>query len=394
MTKRMICTFAAAHTNIEIYPFNNAGRTVRVVIPNNINGDALLIKFGNYYGDTPCVIQNATVCAYKAQKDITENMFVPITVNGESCFSVPCGAEILSDEIPLSVSAGDSIAVSLYYPNEEKPVSGNFLANFATRSQKGDYTHCPDMPCPKLWTKLSHTLMPWDASSAVTTLREVTVVQNKPETAAPQVIAILGDSIEQQGAWTTPFTEKLYNALPGAVSFCNLGIGGNRFLHPSPKRLHENYGISGKERYRRDILAIKGLTHVIFALGTNDIGLPGKDGVPETEQITAAQYREELCKTVAEFKNYGLKVYAATLLPRNINSSFDIKKEQLRREINDFIRTADIFDGILDFDLFMHDENGAVPEHYFLPDGLHPSIEGGKNLSDKTDINIFNINLQ
>ena len=43
------------------------------------------------------------------------------------------------------------------------------------------------------------------------------------------------------------------------------------------------YGHAGIERYRYDLLPIEGLTHAVFALGTNDLGHPGTGGAPEEE---------------------------------------------------------------------------------------------------------------
>ena len=33
---RRVCTFAVAHTDLSGQPFNNAGRTLRVLAPNNL----------------------------------------------------------------------------------------------------------------------------------------------------------------------------------------------------------------------------------------------------------------------------------------------------------------------------------------------------------------------
>lgn len=56
---------------------------------------------------------------------------------------------------------------------------------------------------------------------------------------------------------------------------CNLGIGGNRLLYGATPASRGMYGHAGIERYRYDLLPIEGLTHAVFALGTNDLGHPG-----------------------------------------------------------------------------------------------------------------------
>jgi lysophospholipase L1-like esterase len=55
----------------------------------------------------------------------------------------------------------------------------------------------------------------------------------------------------------------------------------------------------GIERYRYDLLPIEGLTHAVFALGTNDLGHPGTGGAPEEELITVDQYAAA-ARTIAD----------------------------------------------------------------------------------------------
>lgn len=382
-------TFSIAHTDISQQPFNNAQRTVRILVPNNLSGDGLYIKFSNYYSSRPVWVSCATI-ALSDKGELIPDTLCPITVHGDTSFAIVPLRDVYSDFIKFDVSPGKVFAISIYYPLEDKVTSGNFIGNFAQRSVKGQFCEAIALQQPKLWTKLSHSLMPNDVSSATTTLSSV-VVRRSDADKKPRVVAAFGDSIMQQGAWTTPFTLRLYHKYPGEISFCNLGIGGNRLLHDSPDALKGFYGKKGMERYVYDLLPIEGLTHVIFCLGTNDLGLPGKDGTPEAQLITVEQYKAGVQVLTQQLQQRGIKIYAGTLLPREISGVYTLEREAMRKEINAWIRTAGIFDAVIDFDNFVIDETDGIgmKKEYALADGLHPDIAGGKAIAENIDLELF-----
>ena len=206
---RRVCTFAVAHTDISAQPFNNAARTVRIFAPNNLSGSAVYVKFSNYYSDAPVWVGNATIGLADAKGRLVPDTVRPLTVHGDTSFALVPQRDVFSDRVALPVQPGCTIAVSLYYPGGEKVTSGNFVGIFANRSVKGDHCVAPALPKARLWTDLSKSVLPWDISSATTTLSEV-IVEQDDALPAPRVVAMFGDSIMQQGAWVTPFTARLY----------------------------------------------------------------------------------------------------------------------------------------------------------------------------------------
>ena len=238
---RRVCTFAVAHTDISAQPFNNAARTVRIFAPNNLSGSAVYVKFSNYYSDGPVWVGNATIGLADAKGRLVPDTVRPLTVHGDTSFALVPQRDVFSDRVALPVQPGCTIAVSLYYPGGEKVTSGNFVGIFANRSVKGDHCDAPALPKARLWTDLSKSVLPWDISSATTTLSEV-IVEQDDALPAPRVVAMFGDSIMQQGAWVTPFTARLYEHFRGEVSVCNLGIGGNRLLYGATPASRGMYG--------------------------------------------------------------------------------------------------------------------------------------------------------
>ncbi|MDD3429268.1 MAG: GDSL-type esterase/lipase family protein [Oscillospiraceae bacterium] len=388
MTER-VTTFAIAQTRLVPHTFNNAQRTMRLIVPNNIEGYALQIRLSNRFGSVPVWIGNATVAICDDKDTPNMDTMRTLTVNGDSNFAIVPQKTVYSDVIPLEVKPGQWIAISLYYPGSAKVESGNCVGNFGQRSVKGDFCQQQQLSAAKLWTQLSHTVVPWDASSAITTVDGV-LVHTKAQV-SHRVVATFGDSIMQQGTWTTPFTAYLHKKYPGEISLCNMGIGGNRLLHDAPPLVNGNYGIQGMERYKWDLYDIEGLTHVIFCIGTNDLGLPGKEGAPEEELITPQEYQTAVTAFVADMHSRGVKVYGATLLPRVLNLLYTQQRELLRQEINNWIKTCGIFDAVLDFEKVVQAEDGeaGMKKEYDLPDGLHPNLAGGKAIADSIDLELF-----
>jgi lysophospholipase L1-like esterase len=88
---------------------------------------------------------------------------------------------------------------------------------------------------------------------------------------------------------------------------------------------------------------------------------------------------------------HGIKVYGATLTPY-AGANYDSDKgEQIRGQVNDWIRTSGAFDAVIDFDKMTRDP--ANPTR-FLPaddsgDHLHPGDDGYKAMGGGIDLNLF-----
>lgn len=386
---RRVCTFAVAHTDLSAQPFNNAGRTVRILVPNNLPGNAVFVKFSNYYGGRPVWVGDATISLADEAGHLLAGSTRPLTVHGDTSFALVPQRDVFSDRVPLPVRPGQRLAISLYYPLNDRVISGNFVGTFAARSTRGNYCALPQLPKARILSTLSRSVLPWDMTSAITTLSGV-LVEQPDEAPRPRVVAAFGDSIMQQGAWVTPFTHRLYQAFPGQASVCNLGIGGNRLLYPSPAGVRGLYGRAGVERFSWDLASIEGLSHAILCLGTNDLGLPGKDGAPEQELISLADYQAAVTALVQQLHLRGIKVFAGLLLPRAINRIYTPEREQMRLTINRWLTHCGLFDAVLNLGAPIAAESGpGMKKEYALPDGLHPNRAGGQAIADAIDLALF-----
>jgi lysophospholipase L1-like esterase len=204
-----------------------------------------------------------------------------------------------------------------------------------------------------------------------------------------QTIVAFGDSITDGTAstlngddrWPDVFSRRLHAAIGSRFSLVNAGIGGNMVAGPA------NYaatpfagGPAAAERLERDVLSLPNVAKVVWLEGINDFGNAGADPAKVEDGVRA------IVKTLRE-RLPGVKIYMATLTSSLNSTNADYGKpavDEKRRAYNQFIRTAGIFDGVIDFDAATSDPNTGELKPEFRPnstvggpgDGLHPNRAG------------------
>lgn len=384
--------FSVAHTNMRVPPFNNHGRTLRVTTESNTDAYAITVRFSNRYGDKPLPIGAVSLALCNEHGELIPNTLVPLTVGGVLDFVLEPGMDMISDRVRFPLMHGDILALNIYYPTEEKVISGNWVGSGALRSRFGNFSADARLPGPNLVSRFARTVAASDMTVMTTSVCEIIAHSNTPG----NVVGCFGDSITQQSNWTSPLSKLLHRAYPGKISLCNLGIGGNRLLKDSPTSMGGLNGAAGMHRYQWDLLPLHGLTHAILQIGTNDIGLPGTYGVPDSDLITPQRYIDEMHRISRDLQTRNIKVYVATLPPRPILRPYTEARELLRMQMNELIRSSIVFDAVLDFDAVLRRDDGkpGMRDGSALPDGLHPSPYGGLLIAKSIDLDLFGGNLR
>jgi lysophospholipase L1-like esterase len=207
----------------------------------------------------------------------------------------------------------------------------------------------------------------------------VSAIEVRTEAQA-DVIVCFGDSITQQSTWTLPLARMLNENGHKAVVL-NAGIGGNRLLLGPPEPALQVFGPAAIQRFERDVLGVTGVTSVIFALGTNDIGWIRKTEDMETAGANAVFSGLKLLAEKAHARK--ISVYAATLTPRGGSLDYSPEQERERLRLNEMIRNADCFDKVIDFAEAAADtdNSGILAPHCDSGDHLHPSALGGLQMA-------------
>jgi len=371
-------TWTAAPAPGEGAAFSN--HTLRMVPRVSIGGRMLRVRISNAYGTRPLAIGAACVGLRSTGPAVVPGSNRRLTFGRETSATIAAGALVVSDSVELEFASLSDLAVSVHLPGD-LPASFGITGRYARQtnyvSPPGNFAAEEVMPVGRLTDD-------WYFVCGVD------VVAPK-ETGA---IVAVGDSLTDANisthdghhSWPSQLARRLMarqRERPMAVM--NQGLGGNRILH-------DIRGDSGLRRFDRDVLAQPGVTHTIIMLGTND--LRNRPGKPE-EEVTAPQLIAGLKQFAVRGQARGVKVIGGTLTPFEnetfLPGAWNPKREAVRQEVNDWLRKADGFDAIVDFDRALRD-----PDHptrmlpiYDCGDHLHPSDLGYRTMGDAIDLSLF-----
>lgn len=361
-------------------PFVN--QTLRQKLRISVGGEQIRVRFSNELGTTPLVIGAATLALAETESNIDRASLRNLTFGGEQSITIPAGAPALSDPINLAVEDLTELAISIYLPEETAPATLH-MGRSAYVSTAGDFTQRTDLDGAELTT--NHVYL---TGVYVSTTEDIAV------------LVTLGDSITD-GAASTPHS---YNSWPdhfaarvstGAagrkIAVVNHGISGNQVLR-------DGAGTSALTRFDRDVLSTPGLTHIVLLEGINDIGtggfaFPGTAGPPPADTSAAALiagYRQ----LIARAHSNGVKIFGATLTPfeGTFAGYYTPPKDEVRIDVNEWIRSSGEFDGVIDFEAAIRDEANprVMKAEYDSGDKLHPGDAGYKQMADSIDPALFN----
>lgn len=359
-------------------------QTVRQVLRISVGGDELRIRLSNEAGTMPVMIGAVSVAVTDTEARIVERTLQPLTFGGLRSIMIPAGAPMLSDPVALTVDDLSELAVSIYLP-DATPVTTVHSGRTAFISGEGDFTSATDLP----------------VAQKTTTMMFLSGVYVRPREATGVIVA-LGDSITDGTAstphshesWPDHLAERLSHRDGGArkMAVVNQGIAGNQVLL-------DGAGVSALARFDRDVLATPGLTHVVVLEGINDIGTGGLNfggvGGPTPPERTAADliagYRQLIAR--AHSMSPPVKIFAATLTPfeGTFEGYYTPAKDEVRIEVNEWIRSGGEFDAVVDFEQALRDPDNPrrMRPEYDSGDKLHPGDAGYARMAESIELAIF-----
>jgi lysophospholipase L1-like esterase len=146
--------------------------------------------------------------------------------------------------------------------------------------------------------------------------------------------------------------------------------------------------VSALARFERDVLAVPGITHLVFMEAINDIGVTSRAGqTPVTADEIISIYRQMIDR--AQMR--GIKVIGATLTPYQGAGYYSEIGETTRTTVNEWIRHTSLLDGVIDFDKAMQDPASPLKfkREYTNTDFLHPNDAGYKVMAESIDLGLF-----
>ena len=375
---RWVTAWATSQQSIGATQITNA--TVRMIARVTAGGESVRVRLDHTFGTDPLVIGAAYVGPVMRGAALAPGSNQPLRFGGSPSVTVAPGGTVESDPVAMRVIARQDLAVSLYIPEANVRPSQHNQANATSYvSDSGSGNVAADESAGVFTATTTSTF--W-----------LNGIDVRTRSATGTVVGF-GDSItdgtcttlDAHDRWEDWFATRLYLAAPDAhLAVVNEGIGGNTIsgegIRPPPT------SPPGLERLDRDVLSHAGVTHVVLFMGTNDI----------RRESSAARLIARMRDIAERVKSRGMSIIGTTIIPRHnraptgSNSGWTTAKTRIRREVNDWIRTGGVFDGVLDFDAVVRDP--ADPDRIapaFDCDGIHPNPRGYFEMGGAVPLELF-----
>ncbi|MGI5127993.1 GDSL-type esterase/lipase family protein [Pseudonocardia sp. CA-107938] len=338
-----------------------ADQTLHQVLHMAGGGDRLRVRLTNRHGRTPLTVAAAVVTTAASAPEHV------LTVDDAEKFVVPAGEEVVTDPVDLTVRPGEDLHLRLYLPEETGLATYSHMPMETARVVDGNQVTAPapadaDRVDARFYVSGVDVLVPDDTAIAVA----------------------FGDSWFEGVGSTIGANNRSVDVLNRRLTrgwVVNQGISGNRLLR-------DEVGEHALARFDRDVLAIPAVTHVLVHFGINDLGLPGMVGEPPARadalvagftELARRAHAADLTILAATIGPFGRAAYAGVSTPEGLAA---------RREVNDWIRTTDVFDAV--FDVARAVEDPDAPDHIRpdldAGDGMHLNDDGARAMAEAVDL--------
>ncbi|MEQ1951329.1 SGNH/GDSL hydrolase family protein [Mesorhizobium sp. CN2-181] len=356
--------------------------TIRQVARVSIGGDKVRIIVSNEYGKLPLKIGAAQIGVTKDGAAIQPGTGKAVTFSGSPSITIPPGAPVISDPIDLKVEPLSEVSVSLFFPESAPTTTMHWDGHQTAFIAAGNKVADEDLKADSKQTQRAFL---------------TGIMVEAPDDA--RAIVLFGDSItdgdgstvDGNDRWPDTLAERLAQAGGPPVAVLNQGISG-------AKVLSDRMGVNALARFDRDVLNQPNADTVVLMMGINDIGWPGSglalhDPEPTADDIIAG-YRQLIARAHAD----GMRIIGATLTPFGdsfagtpFEGYYTPEKEKIRLAVNEFIRSSNEFDGVIDFDKVVVDPTkpGYIKKEFDKGDHLHPNAAGYDAMANSIDLKLL-----
>lgn len=357
--------------------------TQRTYIQNNLSGKKIKIKFSNLYSNEKLILEKVVVGQRKPNHEQIEEV-IDITHQGKNRIVIEAGQEFYSDEILWNIDAQTEMVLSIYL--EEKTKVQSACSTWSAKSWhtvygvNGDYTY--DQKFVEKESKEIYPYVDVDANKAdiLVGVSEIKLYTDQKV----KTVALFGDSITHMSYYSDALIQRVYPLLSGKITILNRGIGGNRILNDATYVSEmpgggKCFGTAAIKRFEKDVYENDCPENVIILEGINDMMHPYLFGNKE-EIVTAKELQSGIERLIQIAHEKGSKVYLGTVMPFRDNAlEWLPDSEKVRLELNEWIRSQQIADGIVDFAKQVEKKENPeyMREDLHIGDGLHPNRKGG-----------------
>lgn len=349
-----------------------AGNSLRQIVQISIPGNKARIRLSNEFGTEPVEINAAEIAlavSGGSSSDVVEGSTRSVTFGGSESVTIAPGEYVTSDSFRLKMIPRANVAITLHFGEiSSELITGHPGSRTTSYIAEGWTSDFSDAVCTAHWYIINdiEVLAPSEAGAVV----------------------VLGDSItdgrgtttDGQDRWTDVLSRKLLSCRETEwLSVLNMGLGGNCILSGG-------LGPTGSSRYARDLFGQEGVKYVILFEGVNDLG--GSFDAVQTANNIIETYK----RIIDEAHTRGIRVFGATVTPFG-RSFYDLGNHlEGWTVLNDWIRSYDGFDGVIDFASVMAsagDSSVMNADYLFENDYLHFNSAGYSLMGNSVDPALF-----
>jgi len=368
-------------------------QTLRMIVAPHLGGSILRVHLSNRFGALPVTLGPVTVGVQSSGPALVPGSERAVTFNGQTSVTIPAGGDVVSDPVTLTFAAFQDLAVSIAVPGIVLSASEHqftrqtsYLSPLLSGDHSADtsgsaFTQTTTTSISTGWYFLDgiDVSAPGSVGAVVAFGDSIT---DGYEGIGPPSFAEDLSTIDTNGRYPDDLERRLIAAnIP--LSVLNAGIGGDDLL--ASLSLH---GQSALSRFAADALGQAGVTDVIVLEGINDIA----KGASASQVIGADQ------QLIAEAHAAGVQIQLGTLLPAGglllptgEATGLSAADDAVRDQVNQWIRTQHLSDGVIDFDAAIRDPNdpSQINPAYADAADIHYSLAGYQAIANAVPLDLL-----
>jgi len=354
-----------------------ANGTLRQFVHVTVGGKHLRVRLSNAYGTSPVTINSAHIAlsagaGSAGNGDINTTTDKALLFGGAPLITIPPGAVVPSDPLDFDLPSLTNVAVSIFFGNiSDTTISGHPGSRTTSFILPSNVVAAASMAGA---ARTAH----WYIISGIDVLADT----------EGGAVVTLGDSItdgrgsttDGNDRWPDDLARRLNsNPRTAEVAVVNMGIGGNGIF--------AGLGPAAVARFDRDVFSQSGARWLIVFEGVNDIGGASASGSAALTTNLINAYTQFIAKAHAR----NILAYGATITPFGGSSYFSAAHEAARQTVNTWIRTNNLYDGVIDFDAAVRDSTALTNllPAYNSGDGLHLNPTGYRAMADTINLTLF-----
>jgi lysophospholipase L1-like esterase len=386
-------TWMTPTTHANFTGLTNTGFTdqsMRMIVHTTVSGAQVRIRLSNEDGEQAVTVGRATVAksdpSTSQVSDIDPTTLRQLSFGGQPSAVMNKGSDLLSDPVDLPVGREQDLVITMYFPIHTGPVTLHATTRQTSYFGPADLTQ-----------DVSGAGFTRERACCYFFLAGVDVLRHSNY--GP--VVVFGDSMAEANGSTLNANRRwpnlLYSRLAAArgesaPAVLNASLSGNRLNHEGTEPKADvapgfpELGTNALARLDDDVFDQTRVGTVITDIGICDIWM---------SDDTAEEVIASLRQVNQQVKEHGMRSLVATFAPYRSDevgaAHWTPEHEARRQAVNDYLRTSDEFDGLIDFDMVLR--NPADPERllpaYDSGDHFHPNDLGNQAMADAIDLSML-----